>query len=189
MEVKTSCISKGQQHSATTEASRIFQSVSLLLGSIGFEREEIRRCHFLLAAALSCSPTLMTAARLQNCIFLTSMSSQLQTLTLLTLRHMTAKCHEISFITPGLHWHKWWHQVHNNNNKMYFLLLPKKCIASSRNIIGTEFEDTLGNHWETKSSISSGMWVDNCLSVSHPFKWHCFYNILVPDSLKNWLVT
>lgn len=106
VEVKTSCISTGQQHSATTEASRIFQSVSLLLGSIGFEREEIRRCHFLLAVALSCSPTLMTAARLQNCIFLTSMSSQLQTLTLLTLRHMTAKCHEISFITPGLHWHK-----------------------------------------------------------------------------------
>lgn len=24
--------------------------------------------------------------------------------------------------------------------------IAKKCIASSRNIIGTEFEDTLGNH-------------------------------------------
>lgn len=101
---------------------------------------------------------------------------------------VTAKCHQISFFTLSTRQHKWQHQVEENKERSLFLSIARES-TTSRNTVGMDFEDILTNHWETKSSLSCDMWADNCLSVSYPSKWHCFYNIFVPGSLKHWLAT
>lgn len=158
-------------------------SVPLLLGSTGFEGEwrdtgSVWAAHFddLLVedkAAERHLPSVHAHRSCRQCHY----SQQ---------DEVTAKCHQISFFTLTTRWCKWRHQVQENKETSLFLSVTRESTAS-RNTVGMDFEDILTNHWETKSSLSCDMWADNCLSVFHPSKWHCFYNIFVPGSLKHWL--
>lgn len=167
-----------------------FPSGSLVLGSIGFERELRDTRSTSLTVVLSGQRSLMTSwwkIRLQNCIFLPSMPVAAAECHYSQQDKVAAKCHQSSFLTLTTRWCKWWHQVRENKERSLFISVVTESTAS-RNPVGMDFEDILTNHWETKSSLSCNMWADNCLSVSHPSKWHCFYNIFVPVSLKHWLV-
>lgn len=143
----------------------------------------------VLAVVLSGQHVFMTSwwrIRLQNCIFPLPYTLQLQTYS--QQEKVTAKCHLISFFTLSTRWCKGQCQVQENNETSLFLCVARESTAS-RKTVGMDFEDIFKNWWETKSSLSCDMWADNFLPVSHPSKWHCFYNTFVPGSLKHWLVT